>query len=744
MVMRGMLRNFGAGKPVSGTGAPATLAPALDTAPNIATGNPRLALLDAIEEQGIGWFWATDSANELTYLSGSAARHIGADDEIFGRPLGALMEAVVDDEESSAQRSLNFLLNAHQKFADLTVKVETPTGAMWWSLTGRPYFGENREFLGFRGSARDISELYTQQRDASRMAQFDSLTGLANRHRMSKQLGALLINCRAAKRSCALLMLDLDRFKQVNDTLGHPAGDELLKQAAQRLQRIVTENAEIGRIGGDEFQIVLPDIDDRGRLGELAERIIKMISQPYSLDGSRAIIGTSVGIAIAPYDGLEPEELVKAADLALYAAKGGGRGRYRFYSNDLKGAVQERREIEEDLRDALARGELEMHYEPVIRAVDNLLSGLEAQIRWNHPERGYISPAIFIPIAEDSNLIGALGEWALRRAAEDAAQWPGDLRVSVRVSVQQFSTPDLASSIAKILAATGLAPGRLELEVSEGVFMGDVELVDRIFAQLKKVGVKLALDDFGTGYSSLAYLRKAPFDKIKIDRSFISNSTEEQDFNAAIVTAIVSLAEALGMETTAEGVEAMDELALVRERGATNVQGFVYSRPILQEEVLAKLDSGNLRFEPIGPERHRAERRTVYRRVGVIHENHRYDAVLRNLSRSGARIDGLLDVPVGTELVLDLGEGQLVVATVRRSQDATQGLEFETPLISNGADGLCTRYRISPYALAAAGMPLRALPGGNHTLTGLPAQNPPSGRPRFMQVDLTAASSRAA
>jgi diguanylate cyclase (GGDEF)-like protein len=735
MAMRDMLRNLGAKGAASSRASGA----------NDIDDRQRLAMLDAFEEEEIGWFWATDRENRLIYLSPSAAKRFPPDRAVLGELLGAVVETIPSDSEERSERPLSFLLSARNKFADLNVRVDTRGGEMFWSLTGKPSFDANDDFLGYRGSARDITAHYERQRDASRLSQYDSLTGLANRHRMAKRLTAILTAFKSAKRSCALLMLDLDRFKQVNDTLGHPAGDELLKQVSQRLQRIVQGPAEIGRLGGDEFQIIIPDIDDRGKLGELAQRIIQMISQPYSIEGSRAIIGTSLGIAIAPYDGIEPDELIKSADLALYAAKGGGRGMYRFYSNDLKDSAHERREIEEDLRDALTRGELEMHYQPVVRSTDNVVTGFEALMRWNHPERGPISPAVFIPIAEESNLIAALGEWALRQACADAAQWPTELRVAVNVSAQQFTSDGLPATVTNALAASGLRPQQLELEITESVFMGDADAVDQMFRRLKKIGVKLSLDDFGTGYSSLGYLRKAPFDKIKIDQSFVRGSTEKDSTNAAIMTAIVSLANALKMETTAEGVEAMDELALVGKLGATNVQGFIFSRAVPQEEVLAKLSTGDFRYEPNGPDRHRAERRTLFRRIGVIHEDHRYEAMLRNLSRTGAMIEGILDVPIGTDLVLDLGEGQLVVGSVRRSQDATQGIEFENSLISDGADGLCTRHRISPYALAAAGMPLQALPPGHYSPPGqqqaMPGQQ---GRAKFMQVELNLGSSRAA
>ena len=736
MVMRGMLRNLGA----RGTGS-SRASGAGDNAP-IIDERQRLAMLDAFEEEEIGWFWATDSENRLIYLSPSAARRFAADREVLGQALGTVVEAVPSEGEERSERPLSFLLSARNKFADLSVRVETRDGEMFWSLTGKPHFDGNDDFQGYRGSAKDITANFERQRDASRLAQYDSLTGLANRHRMAKRLTAILTAFRSAKRSCALLMLDLDRFKQVNDTLGHPAGDDLLKQVSQRLQRIVSGPVEIGRLGGDEFQVIIPDVDDRGKLGELAQRIIQMISQPYSIEGSRAIIGTSIGIAIAPYDGIEPDELVKSADLALYAAKGGGRGMYRFYSNDLKDSAHERREIEEDLRDALTRGELQMHYQPVVRSSDNMVSGFEALMRWNHPERGPISPGVFIPIAEESNLITALGEWALRQACADAAQWPGELKVAVNVSAQQFTSEGLPATVTNALAASGLKPNLLELEITESVFMGDAHAVDEMFKRLKRIGVKLSLDDFGTGYSSLGYLRKAPFDKIKIDQSFVRGCTEKDNTNSAIITAIVSLANALKMETTAEGVEAMDELARVRDLGATNVQGFIYSRAVPQGEVVAKLADGDFEYAPMGPERHRAERKTVFRRIGIIHEDHRYDAVLRNLSRTGAMIEGLLEVPIGTDLVIDLGEGQLVVGTVRRSQDASQGIEFESPLISDGSDGLCTRHRISPYALAAAGMPLQALPPGNYQMPNQGGGD--SGRAQFMQVDLAIANTRAA
>ncbi|KLI63684.1 diguanylate phosphodiesterase [Aurantiacibacter marinus] len=744
MGVRGMFRNLG-GQRADQVRVPDAEAVVARAA--ILDDRQRLAMFEALEATGIGWFWSTDAKGMLTYLSPTAIDQFKEGRVVIGEQLGKLVETVEGTDREIRARPLSFLLSARTTFSEQPVRLATAgdggtsRNEVWWALTGKPHFDRAQNFLGYRGSAKDITSTYQQLRDSSRAAAYDSLTGLANRHRMTKRLTAVLNAYRLEKRSCALLMLDLDRFKQVNDTLGHPAGDELLRQVSQRLQQILPAETEIGRLGGDEFQIILPDMDDRGTLGELANRIIQMISQPYSIEGSRAIIGTSIGIAIAPYDGIEPNELIKASDLALYAAKAGGRGQFRFYSNDLKESAEDRREIEEDLRDALAQGQLEMHYQPTVDTKTHMVRGFEALMRWHHPEHGTIMPSVFIPIAEDSNLIDELGEWALRQACADAANWPGELTVAVNVSAQQFVSDNLPTIITNALSASGLPARRLELEITESVFMGEVGATDQMFAALRKIGIKLALDDFGTGYSSLSYLRRAPFDKIKIDQSFVRGCTDKDNSNAAIITAIISLASAMNMATTAEGVEALDELQCIAGLNADFVQGFIFSRAVPHSSVMKKLESGELRYEPLGPAKHRADRKMLFRRVGVIHEDHHYTAILRDLSRSGARIEGLAGVPVGTQLLLDLGEGQLIVGSVRRSQDATQGLSFETPLVSDGAGGLCTRHRVSPYMLAAAGMPLRALPAGHYA----PPRDigAPVGSPQFMQVDVSAGSLRA-
>ncbi len=733
--MKALLRGLGARKSDAAQGAESSGSQAANQI-------DRLALLDLLEDGDVAWFWATDAEGKLNYLSAHALEKLPEAANLIGQPWMSLVEDLNDSTQDQGSRALSFLFNARNRFSERTVGVETLRGKAIWSLSGKPLLDENGNFRGYRGTARDITSSYHQQHDSSRSVTVDVLTGLANRNRMNLRLGSMLASFRAARRSCALLTLNLDRFKQINDAKGMHGGDELLRQAAQRLQRIMPNNAEIGRLEADEFQILLPDCDDRGTLGDMAERIIQMLSQPYTLSAGRAVVGVSVGVAIAPYDGVEPEELSKSASLALDAVKSSGRGQYRFYSNDLKDAIQQERQIEDDLREALANDQLNMHYQPIVGAKDNKVVCFEALMRWEHPQHGMISPGKFIPIAEESDLIGPLGEWALHRACCDAASWPGKIRVAVNVSAAQFTSDDMFGMVTRALATSKLDPRQLELEITERIFMGDLSVVGAMIENLRRLGVRLALDDFGTGYSSLGSLRQITFDKIKIDRAFVRGCTEDGSANAAIISAVVRLAEALNMDTTVEGVEAMDELAKVRDLGVKTVQGFIYSRAVSQQDVLSKLDSGDFEYHPVGPAKYRAERRTLFRKVGVVHENHRYQAVLRNLSRSGALIEGLLEVPVGTDLVLDLGDGQLVVATVRRSHGASQGLEFETPLISDGADGLCTRHRASPYSIAAAGVPLQSLPPGYQHL---PEQRPGySSIPRFMQVDAFPTSIRAA
>jgi diguanylate cyclase (GGDEF)-like protein len=674
------------------------------SAPDRRAGNAEeaLLLLKNFEDSGEGWLWATDQDGRLTYLTERVSRLFCSDGESL---LGSAFAELFVKADAGGRRTLPFILIRQSKFEKLVLRSAHDGDERWWSISGSPQHDAGGRFAGYRGSGVEITEQRRSSEQASQLAMYDSLTGLPNRLRMSEVLEANLVGCEPQKRSCAVMLIDLDRFKQVNDTLGHPAGDALLQQVAARLLRIMGDKDKVFRIGGDEFQIILRDSDDRAVLGDLATDIIASLSQPYSVDGSRCIIGASIGIAVGPADGRTSEELIRNADLALYEAKGSGRGRYRCFSTDLLEAAEDKRLIEEDLRDALAKGEIRLAYQPIVDAATNCQTGVEALVRWHHPERGIISPSLFIPIAEEANLIEPLGEWVLRKACEDAAKWPGKLRVAVNVSPIQFTNDALPRIVLSALAASGLPAERLELEITEGVFLSEAPETDMMFETLKKIGVRLALDDFGTGYSSLGYLRKAPFDKIKIDQSFVRAATLPGSRNGAIIAAIVALAGALEMETTAEGIESLDQLQLIRSLGVSHVQGFVYSKAVSSDELNRRLDIGDWVLSPSGPARQRSDRQAMYRKAGAICGNRYQSVLIRNLSDSGALIEGLADVSLDAPLLIDFGDGHLAFARVRRATGRQQGIAFDEPLVSDGSGGLSTAHRVSPYLLGTLGLP---------------------------------------
>ncbi|MEM1052590.1 MAG: EAL domain-containing protein [Pseudomonadota bacterium] len=723
----------------SGSAQPAA---ASSTAPELRDDLPldpkrSASLLAGLEAAGLGWFWESNAAGKLTYLTDSAISAMGdGKGNLLGSDLTEIFATGSADGEDSTSRPLKFRLASRSPISRLNVKVLNAGDIdAWWEISATPRVDGQGNFEGFYGTARDITRSLAQSRDSERAAHYDSLTGLANRLRMTRQLEQTLKTFKQSKRSCAIMLLDLDRFKKVNDTLGHPAGDELLKQVAVRIKKLMGDRGEIGRLGGDEFQLLLPDIDDRGELADLSKRLVQMLSQPYSVEGARAIIGCSIGMAIAPYDGVEASDLVKAADLALYAAKDAGRGTYRFYSSDLSRSADFRQRIEDDLRDALSAGQLLIQYQPIVDAKTHKVASLEALLRWEHPERGRVSPADFVPVAEELGIINEIGEWVLEQVCIQLGNCPPEVRAAVNVSPIQFGSDDFFSTVDRILTKTGVNPARIELEITESVFVGDLERTLNLFKQLKRRGVRLALDDFGTGYSSLSYLRDAPFDKLKIDQSFVRGCAVEDNNNSALVSAIVSMAKALKMETVAEGIETKDELAMVTAHGATHLQGYLFSSPISIEDLLERFEKKELEFKPRGPEKYRAERRTEFRKIGLIHGDSRYNVFLRNISKTGARIEGLLEVPLGTDVVLDLGDGQLAVATVRRSEGFSQGVEFETQLISDGDKGLCTRHRVSPYQIEAAGRPLGALTNSAVAAYTGGMQSAPKA---FVEVDISA------
>ena len=658
---------------------------------------------DAYENLDLGGLWSTDQHGAITYLSDNIASVIAPGST---PPTATFLEVVRN--AACGQKALSALAMAlarRGQFSGIVIETGSGRDRRWWSLSGCARTGVGGTFDGFVGFFADVTRERDSAEKNAELANRDSLTGLVNRRHMGALLEREITRCKARDLPCALMLIDLDRFKAVNDTLGHAAGDILLQQVAERLVNIVGDKKRVCRPGGDEFQVILPEIEDRGELGELAEAIISGLSQNYSVEGNRCSIGASIGIAVSPFDGTSPDELLRNADLSLYAAKHSGRGRFRFFSGELLKSAEDRRRLEEELQDAIANGQLELHYQPVVDAKTNRAIGAETLIRWLHPVAGYISPSVFIPIAEESSLICRIGEWVLRNACRDAANWPANLRLAVNVSPVQFAEESLPAIVASALAASGLAPDRLELEITESVFVKEGGGTDAMFKSLKALGVRLALDDFGTGYSSLSYLKNAPFDKIKIDQSFVRGATKKGSRNKPIIAAIVALADAVEMDTTAEGIESTDQLELIRELGVSMVQGHIYSEALPNKDFVKHVADGNWIIQPAGPSHQREDRFAMYRTIGAVHEDHYYPVVLRNLSRTGALIEGLLGVPEGTQFVLDFGEGQLAVATVKRSLPESQGVEFETPLVCDGNGGLCTRHRVAPSHLSQAGLP---------------------------------------
>jgi len=433
---------------------------------------------------------------------------------------------------------------------------------------------------GWVATHEDITEQRQSEVKIEYMAHHDALTELANRVLLNERLEETL----GAEEMVAVHHLDLDQFKAVNDTFGHHAGDKLLKIVAKRLCGLVRETDTIARMGGDEFVIVQAPIVDPADATSLAQRVIKLLSEPYDIDGHQAVIGASVGISVGPDDGTSPDKLLRNADLALYRAKGDGRGTFRFFEPVMDLQMQTRRVMEQDLRKALPAGEFELHYQPVVNLASKEISGFEALIRWNHPTKGMISPASFIPLAEEIGFIVPIGEWVIKQACATAAQWPDDLHIAVNISAVQFRNPGLMQVIVSALAASGLTPARLEIEITETVLLHNKEATLAVLHQLRALGIRIAMDDFGTGYSSLTYLQSFPFDKIKIDRSFVKDITENSG-SLNIVRAVAALANGMGMTATAEGVETTEQLDRIVSEGCTEMQGFLFSRPLPAREI---------------------------------------------------------------------------------------------------------------------------------------------------------------
>jgi diguanylate cyclase (GGDEF)-like protein len=568
---------------------------------------------------------------------------------------------------------LGFHLSARFPFSDVVVGAAS-NKEIHWSLSGNPIFDERGRFLGFRGIGTDLTEQRRSAQEITRLARFDSLTGLPNRAMMRQTLDEALKNAARRQKGCALFLIDLDRFKNVNDTLGHPVGDALLRQVAQRLTSVMGDHGQIGRLGGDEFKAVLPGTVDLGLLESLARTLIEQVSRPYLIEGHRVTIGASVGIAIGDPGRTCADALVRNADLALYAAKGDGRGRHKIYKASMHSEASDRQILENDLRQALDREELWVAYQPIVNASTERVCGFEALVRWNHPVRGPISPDKFIPLAEECGMIGKIGRFVLEAALREAATWPDDVRIAVNLSPIQFNDPTIADTVGTLLKESGVRAQRLELELTEGVFLSEGASTDDAFAQLKELGVRLALDDFGTGYSSLGYLKKAPFDKIKIDQSFVRGAASKTNRNSAIIRAIVTLAETLGMDTTAEGVETHDDLNLIRELGCSQVQGYIFGKPVPGDA--ARDLANHASVEADGYQTSREPRQRLMRRAIAKIGHNTLEIRLRNISSRGALVESDASIAPGSSLTVDIVGVGPVVGEVRWAQKGKFGLEF--------------------------------------------------------------------
>jgi diguanylate cyclase (GGDEF)-like protein len=544
-----------------------------------------IKLLRELEATGSGGLWELDGDLRIAKMSVELLAEmrlreeqvIGHHYKTFLDPLGQIAAV------SSGMRALFEDLDSGTPFRDRAIM--SADRERWWSISAKPIHDEKGQLAGWRGVASDITEARLHGNDAVRAARTDPLTALANRLLVRELLEEAVLQQWDSHAGCALLLVDLDRFKLVNDTLGHAIGDQLLVEVGKRLEVAVGEGGRVGRIGGDEFAVVWSGRCDRDQLGAVADRISADLSKSFTVGAATLHVGATIGIAVCPQDGAFEEELMRSADLALYRAKEAGRGGHAFFERWMFDEAEDHRLLEQDVRQALGGDGLALAYQPIIDAGTGEVVGREALLRWRHPKRGDIPPDQFIPIIEDAGLIHQIGDWVIREACAEAARWEGEMRVAVHISAAQLTGAGLAKTVLGALASTRLLPSRLELEVTESVFLGDDAATLASLERLRALGVRLVLDDFGKGYSSFGYLSRAHFAKIKIDQSFVRGAAEGAQDCVAIVNAILALARGLGVETTAEGVETERQAEVMRQLGCTQLQGFHFGRPVRAEEL---------------------------------------------------------------------------------------------------------------------------------------------------------------
>jgi diguanylate cyclase (GGDEF)-like protein/PAS domain S-box-containing protein len=549
-------------------------------------------LLREYESSDADWLWQTNAQLCFKSVSARLARAIGRTmEELEGLSILDLIREVPRTDQSARRQlvAAETVLAREEAFSELVVGFPIGGEVRSIELSARPVFSKQGRFTGYHGVGSDVTAAREAADRIAHMARHDALTGLPNRLQLLDNLAASLKAAQGRGRECALLLVDLDRFKTINDSLGHVAGDHLLQQVSRSFETVISDEMTAGRLGGDEFAIVVPAVESREELEQLCLALVSALQGPFLYREQRLFVGASIGVAIGPRDGDSVEELIRNADLALYRAKDGSGNDIRFYEPNLHARAEERRKIELALHGAMDAGEFSLAFQPLVDARSCEILSFEALLRWHNPELGQIPPTKFIPIAEETGMLGRIGEWVLRTACREAATWPEDISIAVNVSPRQLRDPGFIVTLVSALTQAGLAPGRLELEVTETVFLELTSTTQKVLHQIQSLGVKLAMDDFGTGYSSLGYLRRADFDTLKIDRSFVQSVTAQDPESTAIIRAVVALAGSLGMKTVAEGVATQEQLELVRALGCDKIQGYIFSRPVTGATVKAML-----------------------------------------------------------------------------------------------------------------------------------------------------------
>jgi diguanylate cyclase (GGDEF)-like protein len=549
-------------------------------------------LLREYESSDADWLWQTNGQLAFQNVSARFARAVGRSvEELDGMTFNELLRAAPRTDQPARRALAAAEASAARREAITETVISLPVGdeVKCIALSAQPTFSRQGRFVGYRGVGSDVTAARQAADRIAHMARHDALTGLPNRLQLIEHLGQAVTAAKDQGCECAILLIDLDRFKTINDSLGHVAGDHVLQQVARCLETVISDEMTAGRLGGDEFAIVVPDIDSPAELEQLCLALVGALQGPFLYRDQRLFVGACIGGAICPRDGDTVEELIRSADLALYRAKETNGNDIRFFEPSFHARAEERRRIELALRGAVDAGEFSLNYQPVVEADSLKIRSFEALLRWHSPELGQISPAKFIPIAEETGMLGRIGEWVLRTACREATQWPEDISIAVNVSPRQLRDPGFIVTLVSALTQAGLEPRRLELEVTETVFLELTGATQKILQQIQSLGVRLAMDDFGTGYSSLGYLRKADFDTLKIDRSFVQSISVHDPESTAIIRAVVALAGSLGMKTVAEGVANEEQLQLVRALGCDRIQGFIFSRPVAASTARAML-----------------------------------------------------------------------------------------------------------------------------------------------------------